>query len=121
VSVSTRRSRLLRIGAGRRRALALSSATSSAASFSLSRISQRYRTVQLDLVQDGFQHVAGYMRRQVALAGLAGLGQDLSHPVGRERPGDHAEPDVVAEADAGGQADRNTGHCCRSRKSRPAA
>jgi hypothetical protein len=53
--------------------------------------------------------------RQVALAlaRLAGLDQDPPHPVGRERPGDHAEADMIAEADAGRQAGRNTGHRCR--------
>jgi hypothetical protein len=42
--------------------------------------------------------------RQVALALArpAGLGQDPPHPFGRERRGDHAQADVVAEAAAGG-------------------
>src|SRR3954467_1158098 len=40
----------------------------------------------------------------------AGLGQDLPHPVGRERPGDHAQADVVGEADAGGKTGGDTGH-----------
>jgi hypothetical protein len=64
-----------------------------------------------------------HLRGQIALAlaRLAGLGQDLPHPGGRERLGDHAEADVVAETDAGGQAGGSTGHRCRSRKSRPAA
>jgi hypothetical protein len=63
------------------------------------------------------------VRRQVALAlaRLAGLGQDLPHLLDRERPGDHAEADVVAEADAGGKAGGSAGHRCRSRKNRPAA
>src|SRR5215218_4363626 len=39
----------------------------------------------------------------LALAGLAGLGQDLAYPIKWEHPGDHAEADVVAEANAGGQ------------------
>ena len=56
--------------------------------------------------------------RQVALAlaRLAGLGQDLTHLVEREGPGDPAETDVVAEADAGGQAGASTSHRCRSRE-----
>src|SRR3954449_10678567 len=60
------------------------------------------------------------VRRQVALALArpAGLGQDLPHSIEREGLGDHAEADVVAEADAGGQAGRRTGHRCRSPKSK---
>jgi hypothetical protein len=37
----------------------------------------------------------------LALARLAGLGQDLPHLLGRERPGDHAQADVVADTNAG--------------------
>src|SRR4051812_45528908 len=56
------------------------------------------------------------LRRQVALALArpAGLGQDPPHLVGRERLGDHAQADTVAEPNAGGQAGRGTGHCCHS-------
>jgi hypothetical protein len=59
--------------------------------------------------------------RQVALAlaCLAGVGQDLLHLVERECLGDHAEADVVSEADAGGKAGRSTGHgCCSSKVER---
>ena len=35
-------------------------------------------------------------------------------------PGDHAEADLVAEADAGRQAGRSTSHLCRSRVTKPA-
>jgi hypothetical protein len=54
--------------------------------------------------------------RQVALAlaGLAGLGQDLAYPIKGKHLGDHAEADLVAEANAGGQAGGGTGHRCRS-------
>ena len=87
-------------------------------------------------LQEAAQHLAGAgahverqgdgvvdhdLRRQVALAlaGLAGLGQDLPHLVEREGPGDHAEADVVAEADAGGQAGGGTGHrCCSPKRER---
>ena len=86
-------------------------------------------------LQEAAQHLAGAgahverqgdgvvdhdLRRQVALAlaRLAGLGQDLPHLVERERPGDHAEADVVAEADAGGKAGGDTGHRCRSSESK---
>jgi hypothetical protein len=85
-------------------------------------------------LQEAAQHLAGAgahverqrdgvvdhdVRRQVALAlaRLAGLGQDLPHLLERERPGDHAEADVVAEADAGGKAGGDTGHGCRSSES----
>ena len=78
----------------------------------------------LDEVQDEAVDAPGGRRaelpdrpgRQVALAlaGPAGLGQDLAHPIKRECPGDHAKADVIAEADAGGQAGRSTGHGCRS-------
>jgi len=63
-----------------------------------------------------------HVGRQVALAlaRLAGLGQDLMHPVGRERLGDHAEADVVADTNAGRKASRNTRHRCRSQKTQPA-
>jgi hypothetical protein len=53
-------------------------------------------------------HVRGQV--PLALARPAGLGQDLSHLVEREGLGDHAEADVVAEADAGGQAGGGSGH-----------
>jgi hypothetical protein len=44
------------------------------------------------------------MRRQVAfaLAGLVGLGQYPPYRLWRKRPGNHAEADMIAEADAGG-------------------
>jgi len=50
--------------------------------------------------------------RQVALAlaRLAGLGQDLLHTVERNGPGDHTEADVVTEANAGGKAGGGAGH-----------
>ena len=86
--------------------------------------------------QQAAQHLAGarahverqrngvvdhHLRRQVALAlaRLARLGQDLLHPLGRKRPGDHAEADVVADTDAGRKAGRNTSHRCRSSQTRP--
>src|SRR5215203_2578284 len=61
------------------------------------------------------------LRRQVALAlaRLAGLGQDLANPVRRERPGDHAEADAVAQTDAGRQAGRSAGHHRRSLNAGP--
>src|SRR6185312_1589219 len=63
------------------------------------------------------------VRRQVAfaLAGLVGLGQHPPHLLDRKRPGDHAEADMITEADAGGEAGENTGHRRRSRKSQPTA
>src|SRR3954452_16322297 len=64
-----------------------------------------------------------HLRRQVALALArpAGLRQHPAHPVGRHRPGDHAEADVVAQTDAGRKAGRNTGHRCRSLNAGPPA
>ena len=50
----------------------------------------------------------------LALARLAGLGQDLLHALEGNGPGDHAEADVVAEADAGRKAGSGAGHGCRS-------
>jgi len=62
-----------------------------------------------------------HVGRQVALAlaRLAGLGQNLLHSVRRKRPGDHAKADVVSHTNAGWQAGRNTRHRCRSQKTRP--
>jgi hypothetical protein len=61
--------------------------------------------------------------RQVAfaLAGLAGRGQDVPHLLERKGSGDHAEADVIAEADAGRQAGGSIGHRCRSRRSQSTA
>jgi len=87
-------------------------------------------------LQQAAQHLAGagphvqrhgdgvvhhHLRRQVALALArpAGLGQNLLHPVRRERLGDHAEADVVADTNAGWKAGGNTRHRCRSQKTRP--
>jgi hypothetical protein len=68
-------------------------------------------------------HVGGQVA--LALALLAGVGQDMPHLIERKRLGDHAQADVVAEADAGRQAGGSTGHgCCspnRGRQHRPAA
>jgi hypothetical protein len=50
----------------------------------------------------------------LALALLAGVGQDMPHLIERKRLGDHAQADVVAEADAGRQAGGSTGHGCCS-------
>jgi hypothetical protein len=63
-----------------------------------------------------------HLRRQVALAlaRRASLGQHLAHPLRGNRPGNHAETDVVAQTNAGRKAGRNTSHRCRSRTFRPA-
>ena len=58
--------------------------------------------------------------RQVALARPAGLDQHLMHPLRRHRPGDHAEADLVAEANVSREAGRNTGHGCRFRSTKGA-
>ena len=52
------------------------------------------------VVEITVQRPASRLRR-FALAGPAGLGQDLPYPVERKRSGDHAEADVAAEAEAG--------------------
>jgi hypothetical protein len=57
----------------------------------------------------------------LALARLAGLGQDLLHAVEGKGPGDHAEADVVAEADAGRRAGGGARHGCRSPEIGPPA
>jgi hypothetical protein len=61
--------------------------------------------------------------RQVALALArpAGLGQDPTDLIRRERPGNHAEAAVVAKMDASRKAGRSTSHCSRSLKTRPTA
>ena len=63
----------------------------------------------------------GHRRFAQALARFAGLGQDLLHLLEREGPGDHAQADVVAETDTGGQAGGGTGHRCRSPKEQVSA
>jgi hypothetical protein len=56
--------------------------------------------------------VSGQVAR--ALAFLAGLGRHALHPVEREGPGEHAEANVVAEANAGRKSGGSAGHrCCR--------
>jgi hypothetical protein len=83
----------------------------------LQQAAQHLAGARAHVKRQGDRVVDHHRRRQVplALARLAGLGQDLAYPLGRHRPGDHAETDVVAQPNAGRKAGRNTGHRCRSR------